>query len=60
MKKIFLEVENKNLDNIIEILNINDIVNILIDKGFQLVTVSQLYDLKGIELKAGEVYYNIK
>ncbi|NLC95978.1 MAG: polysaccharide deacetylase family protein [Erysipelotrichaceae bacterium] len=39
---------------------VEQLVPILIDKGFQLVTVSQLYDLKGIELKAGEVYYNIK
>ena len=43
MKKIFLEVENKNLDNIIEILNINDIFNIYYDQPFQVTTTEYGY-----------------
>ena len=43
MKKIFLEVENKNLDNIIEILNINDIFNIYYDQPFEVTTTEYGY-----------------
>ena len=43
MKKIILEVENKNLDNIIEILNIHDIYNIYYDQPFQVTTTEYGY-----------------
>ncbi len=35
------------------------IIPALTEKGFKLVTVSEMYDAYGSELKAGKVYYNI-
>ena len=43
MKKIILEVENKNLDNIVEILNIHDIYNLYYDQPFQVTTTEYGY-----------------
>lgn len=35
-------------------------IPLLIERGFQLVTVSELYASKGIPLEAGNVYFNVK
>lgn len=35
-------------------------IPLLIERGFQLVTVSELYASKGISLDAGNVYFNVK
>lgn len=43
MKKVILEVENKNLDNIVETLNIHDIYNIYYDQPFQVTTTEYGY-----------------